>query len=99
MYVGGQFTKVGNLFQPYFAVFSLGSRFDPATLKRMPNGDLQCQVADGGSQGQNLLIQASTDLIEWTTISTSSVTGFPIDFTDAEAGQHGRRFYRAVTQP
>jgi len=99
IFVGGEFTKFDKLFHPYFAAFSMGSCFDLATLKRMPNGDIQCRVNDGGCQWPTLLIQASTNLIEWTTISTSAVTGFPIDFTDAEAGQHERRFYRAVTQP
>lgn len=99
MYVGGQFTKLGGQLHPYFAVFSLGSRFDLATLKRMTNGDIQCQLTDGGSAGHNLIIQASTNMLDWTTIYTGSPTGFPIDFTDTEAGTFSRRFYRALVQP
>ena len=99
LFVSGEFTKIGDELHPYFAAFSLGSCFDPATLKRTLNGDIQCQVADGGSAGQNLLIQASTNMVDWTTIHTALITGFPSDFTDAEAANYGRRFYRALVQP
>ncbi len=99
MYVAGQYTKLGGQFHPYFAVFALGSRFDMATLKRMTNGGIQCQVTDGGSAGQNLIIQASTNMTDWTTLHTGAVTGFPVEFTDPEAATYSRRFYRALVQP
>jgi trimeric autotransporter adhesin len=99
MFLGGEFTKVSGQSQPYFAVFSLGSRFDPATVKRNASGHLQCQVTDGGSPGNNVSIQTSTNLVDWTTVSTYSVTGFPVNFTDNQSAVSAFRFYRAVVLP
>ena len=48
----------------------------------------------------NYLIQASTDLMNWTTIGSPLQDGGAgdYDFQDLSAGQFTTRFYRVVTQ-
>jgi hypothetical protein len=44
--------------------------------------------------GRSYLIQASTDLVAWTTIQAFQTFGSAIEFVDTEAGSYPGRFYR-----
>lgn len=48
--------------------------------------------------GMPSFVQASTDLVTWTTILTNLVGG-PLDVVDPAAGGYSRRFYRIVQTP
>jgi len=48
---------------------------------------------------QKYLIQASTTLTNWVTLSTNSGTASFIDFTDTEAHTFSYRFYRIIPAP
>jgi hypothetical protein len=49
-----------------------------------------------GTTGQSYAVQASTDLVNWVALQTNNA---PFTFTDTDAGQFSRRFYRAVYAP
>src|SRR5260221_4210596 len=52
-----------------------------------------------GQPSQAYEIQASTDLTNWTVISTNQTSGSgALTFADPQAGQFRQRFYRAVTR-
>jgi len=49
-----------------------------------------------GSVNSNYLIEASTDLVNWTPIVYLTSTNSSFYFTDPSATNFNRRFYRAV---
>jgi hypothetical protein len=53
-------------------------------------------LALDGPLGSNYLVQASTDLVNWTPIRYFGITNSPFYFNDAAATNSGARFYRAV---
>jgi hypothetical protein len=64
-------------------------------LKRGTNGQASCVVM--GNPGQNYVLQASTNLMDWTGLMTNVVSAkYWDECVDANAFQHPRRFYRAV---
>jgi hypothetical protein len=53
-----------------------------------------------GVQQETFTLQASTDLINWTAIGTSTATLSSVtNLTDPNAGSFSKRFYRAVPGP
>jgi hypothetical protein len=51
-----------------------------------------------GPAGSSCVIQASTNLINWVTITNFVITGWPFYFNDPSATNFDQRFYRAVMQ-
>ncbi len=64
---------------------------------RLPNG--QFGFTTCGLPGQALVIQASTNLVNWDSISTNSSPGGCIDFIDTQAPLIPNRYYRVVILP
>ena len=60
------------------------------------NGIFQMQFS--GTAGSNYVLQASTDLINWTPISTNTPLSSPFPLTDPGATNYPRRFYRVLQQ-
>ena len=56
-------------------------------------------LAASGPDGAWFRIESSTDLRNWTSISTGQVVNGNIDFVDADAPTDSGRFYRAVPEP
>jgi hypothetical protein len=54
------------------------------------------QVGVTGLAGQTYLIQASTDLVNWTTLTTLTLTNGTGQFIDSSPANVNQRFYRAV---
>ncbi len=48
--------------------------------------------------GYRYEVQASTNLVDWTTLLSSVGTGGAIEFSDPEALSFGHRFYRVIVQ-
>ncbi len=67
------------------------------TVLRSPNGQVQFAVT-GGNQ-QSYLIQASTNLVDWTSIATNAAAGGLINFLDNKSTNFPIRFYRAIVAP
>jgi hypothetical protein len=57
------------------------------------NGQFQLSAC-GGTEGQAVVIQASTNLSNWTSVSTNIVFGGCITFTDNQASLLPTRYYR-----
>jgi hypothetical protein len=58
------------------------------------NGAFQFTLT--GTNGQQLVLQSSTNLTQWTSLSTNSITGGGINFTDTAASNFMYQFYRAI---
>jgi len=54
------------------------------------------KIQFSGPTGSNLVIQASTDMKHWTSISTNVITGGSVTYTDAAAMTMPGRYYRAM---
>ncbi|PYJ62499.1 MAG: hypothetical protein DME24_03630 [Verrucomicrobia bacterium] len=65
-----------------------------ANLKWLTNGQFQFTL--NGGLGLSYLVQASSDLTNWSTITTNTA---PFDYTDVTADNPSARFYRGVYSP
>jgi len=61
------------------------------------NGWLQVQLI--GLATSNYIIQASTDLTNWISLTTNNAATGIITFTDTNHVSAGHRFYRAKSKP
>ena len=71
--------------------------FSSGTAVRLPNG--QFGFTTCGLPGQTLVIQASTNLVNWDSISTNTVVSGCLDFLDTQAPLIPNRYYRVLVQP
>lgn len=65
-------------------------------LTLLAGGAFQLQVSGGPG---TVIVQSSSDLLSWQSISTNTVTGGVVSFTDPLANQFSARFYRLVGLP
>src|SRR5262249_38498577 len=94
LYVGGDFTSVGGQTQTYFAAFPAVTMFLPGTFHQQPNGDLSGSLVS--ADGNWVTVQASSDFVTWSDVGVPhEPLGFPIPFTDPDAKNFTKRFYRA----
>jgi len=61
------------------------------------NGQARFQIT--GTENRRYLIQASTNLVQWTDLSTIAAAPGAVEFTDSTATNFSFRFYRAVLAP
>jgi hypothetical protein len=64
-----------------------------ATLTSAASTKGQFAFACSGVPGYQYIVQASSDLVNWTSVQTNTA---PFTFTDADASQFNQRFYRTV---
>jgi len=57
----------------------------------------QFRVAVGAVGGQEVIVEASTNLVDWTPILTNTASIGPLYFHDPNMTNFNQRFYRAVT--
>lgn len=77
------------------AVLVLNSPVRVGTFS-LTNGNFSLQFI--GEANTNYIFQASTNLIDWTSLQTNSSSSGFLDLVDSNAGLFGRRFYRLVKQ-
>jgi uncharacterized delta-60 repeat protein len=92
--VGGSYGMRRLLLEPIQVV----PTFSSGTGVGVVNGQFQIS-AYGGVDGQNVVVQASTDLVNWVNLSTNIVTGGCISYTDPLAPPLPNRYYRLTVQP
>ena len=51
-----------------------------------------------GVSGQSLVIESSTNLVQWTSLTTNTLGYFPLYFRDTASSSTPRRFYRVRPQ-
>ncbi|HWY78564.1 MAG TPA: PA14 domain-containing protein [Verrucomicrobiae bacterium] len=61
------------------------------------NGGFSLRVS--GLQGKNYILQGSTDLVNWTSLSTNAAPSNLFILTDLGSTNYPKRFYRAIQQP
>jgi len=90
--IGGNFSSVNGF--PRNQVARLLTAYSPVTMEEMSfdNGLFSFQLA--GTPGQTLVIQASTDLTNWTSLRTNFLALGPPSFTDLDSPAFAKRFYR-----
>lgn len=93
--LGGDFTAVGGKPHSYLAVFPAGTEII-ASSASMSAGQFGFQIR--AAEGNQLVVERSSDLSNWTAISTNPVTGSLIPFTDPEPAGADHRFYRTAVQ-
>jgi hypothetical protein len=81
--VSGMFTILPQLFFTKPGAFS--------------NGVFLMQLS--GTPNQNYVLQASTDMVQWSSISTGTPVATPFNFTDPDATNYPSRYYRVHLQP
>ncbi|HVY69802.1 MAG TPA: Calx-beta domain-containing protein [Verrucomicrobiae bacterium] len=86
---------ISNLYLP---LNSSGGNSTAATLQVFASPGTATRIQIQGVPGYTYLLQASTDLIHWQTISTNNLSTTSIVVTDPDSPQHSTRFYRAVLQ-
>ncbi len=63
----------------------------------LTNGLFQFSLV--GTNGQKLIIEASTNLTVWIPLTTNTLTGNQMTISDGQSTNYPSRFYRAVFQP
>lgn len=77
-----------------FEVIADTQRIPPRIL--LPNRTNGASLRIMAVAGQRLVIQGSTNLLQWVNLKTNTYNGSPVNFTDAKATNHVRRFYRVL---
>ncbi|HTV43549.1 MAG TPA: hypothetical protein VMF08_23500 [Candidatus Sulfotelmatobacter sp.] len=101
LYAGGDFTFAGSKPSTFIAHWNNQLDYYPPPnpyLTReaaLPGGQFQFRLA--GTSGESYILEASTNLVQWTSLLTNSATLY--DFTDTNAAHFPNRFYRAVLGP
>ena len=73
-------------------------RFVPTSLVLSPAGQFKFQLS--GTPTSLILIQASSNLTQWSSISTNTFAADgTVRFEDSAAPAHGQRFYRTTAKP
>ncbi len=86
---GGARYGVARLFTQGYA----RPRFEPLTVTVNSDGTVQCALSAGDAR--TIVIQASTNLIDWTSLGTNQVSNSATVLIDSEASALPCRFYRA----
>jgi hypothetical protein len=82
-----------NIFNQVIDTFTLEAR--PARLSLQWIGGLP-RLGLAGSSGHSYITEASTNLIDWTSISTNHLTTASTNIVDTGYSGHPSRFYRAI---
>jgi len=93
IFVGGDFLTVGGKPHSYFAAFDAGAEILRGSLA-VASGQFGFQIRSG--EGSQVIVERSSNLTTWTSISTNPVTGSVIPFVDPQPVGADARFYRAV---
>jgi len=99
--LGGSFRTVNGVSRSRIAQLngdgSLAGNFSFETPILTPQGEFRLIMQ--GSAGTPQILEASTNLIDWSPIHTNGTSGKPLDFVDPDYSRFYQRFYRAVMKP
>ena len=86
--------SVGNLYVADFYLNTIRKGYPPPMFRNPGIIAGQFVSVLTGPPGQMVIVDASTDLVNWLPISTNTFTG-PLNFNDPQSGLYSNRFYRA----
>lgn len=70
----------------------------PLVLTSQPlNGEFQLTIS--GLAGSSYILQSSTNLVDWTDLSTNTLAGTQTNYVDTAVSQFSARFYRTISLP
>ncbi len=75
------------------------SSLPPPTLSNIQMAGSTFQLRVNGNAGQQFVVDATSDMKNWTPISTNTLSGATLDFSDPASAQLKSRFYRARLLP
>jgi hypothetical protein len=95
--VNGPYRDVPGAVSPYSVPMTAPQQFfrlrsGPPSLDLKVTGGVST-VTVTGAQGENYILQASSDLVHWTNLHTNAL---PVVYQDSSASQFPMRFYRAM---
>jgi hypothetical protein len=95
--VTGTYTDVAGAVSPYATPMTGPQKFfrlrsQPAVLSLKLTGG-HSTIGMTGSPGENFVLRASTDLVNWVNLTTNTL---PMTYIDSDTGTLPKRFYRAV---
>ena len=90
--IGGQFTMVNGTPRAYVARLWGSAGAPLLAASRITNG--QFSFTFGGEPGRTVIIQASSDMKNWSPIATNVLTSSLMTFSDPQSSGLGRRYYR-----
>ncbi len=96
------YPSAGSLFTNSFPALSLTLfTFSPSSpsLKMLPAASSQFAFQLEGQSGISYVIQSSSNLVTWTSVSTNLMAGTSMNFTNTIPAGAGSKFWRAVWQP
>ncbi len=96
--VGAYSVAVSNVVSSVFATANLNLTAAPSHFGSLSlsGGLAQCQIT--ATPGSTNVIQASTNLIDWTSILTNVAGGSPINFAETFSTNFHARFFRVISQ-
>ena len=96
LFVGGGFRSISGEARPRLAAFASSEpalpRIESSSVRRMPDGRIAFQI--DAQPGLSVIVQGSSNLVNWLDLQTTNATGASIDFVDSTATNLVRRFYR-----
>jgi len=89
----------GSFSERFYRVIAKTDSLNLQSIKHLATGAFQLEIA--GPPDRILVIEASSDFLGWTPISTNrvSLVGSPVTFVDNQATNFHNRFYRAQLVP
>jgi len=95
--VAGFFTEINGVQRRNIARLNGQPPFKFAPLTLPSNGELNLSFT--AEPGKNYVLQATTNLLDWVSLSTNTAAGFLLRFDERGPAQFPFRFYRAVRNP
>jgi uncharacterized delta-60 repeat protein len=92
--IGGYFNRVGGVLRRGVARLHGGWSFKFLTAPQP--GTNQVKLTLASEPWRQYVLEGSTNLADWRPLSTNSVPGYYLEFTDTNTASFPRRFYRAL---
>ncbi|MDB6020422.1 MAG: hypothetical protein JWQ04_279 [Pedosphaera sp.] len=92
VFVGGQFTSAGSLDAGNFATWNEAPEIRLANPRKGPDGNFTFDLS--GVPGDQLEIQTSTTLTNWTPLASTNLVGEILPFSDSTSTNAAPRYYR-----
>jgi len=90
--IGGDFITVGGLTRRGVARINVGESLIHVTTPILSLNSASITV--NSQPGRTYVLEASTDLVQWLSLSTNTATGLTLDLTDSTISGGPHRFYR-----
>ena len=91
--IAGDFTEINGLKRLRIARLNVATPFKFGPVTRTENSPMRLSLTT--EPGKNYRLEASTNLMDWVSLSTNTASSFTLVFEDTAAPPLPNRFYRA----